>query len=302
MALPVACASIATLGAIGLTGQEQPTFRATNIVVPVFVTVTDTQQRLVTDLTQDDFEVLDNDKPQKLTVFDNRYRPIAVVILLDTSLSMAGNLKLLKESAEQFVIRLFPQDRAKVGAFHDRVVVGAKYSSDRDALISDIKALGFGNATKLYDAIDFGLEQFEDVEERKVILVFTDGADSGSSVGSNAVRDKARDTDVMVYVIGLESILQGQRTRPDSGLKRIAEETGGGFFLLDKTAALGSTFTRVAQELHSQYVLGFTPANLDNKVHKLTVRLKKTGMTARARKSYLATPQGGAADGRKSGK
>jgi hypothetical protein len=74
-------------------------------------------------------------------------------------------------------------------------------------------------------------------------------------------------------------------------LKKLSEETGGGFFLLKKQDELGPTFTRVAQELHSQYVLGFTPSTLDGKVHKLEVKIKKPGMTPRARKSYVAAKQ-----------
>ena len=97
----------------------------------------------------------------------------------------------------------------------------------------------------------------------------------------------------MIYAIGLENqYFNGQQnvvSRPDRGLKKLAEETGGGYFLLKKTDELGETFTRVAQELHSQYVLGFTPQTLDGKVHRLEVRLKKPGLSARARKSYLAT-------------
>jgi VWFA-related protein len=78
------------------------------------------------------------------------------------------------------------------------------------------------------------------------------------------------------------------RSKPDSGLRKISDETGGGYFELMKTSDLAPTFTRVAQELHSQYVIGFTPTQLDNKVHKLSVRLKKSDLTARARRSYLA--------------
>jgi Ca-activated chloride channel homolog len=73
-------------------------------------------------------------------------------------------------------------------------------------------------------------------------------------------------------------------------LKVVAEETGGGFFELTKKDELGPTFTRVAQELHSQYVIGFSPAALDGKIHKLEVRVKRPGLTARSRKSYVATP------------
>ena len=104
--------------------------------------------------------------------------------------------------------------------------------------------------------------------------------------------DRARADEVMIYAIGLESdYFDGQRmvrASPTAGCEKIADETGGGYFELKKTSDLAPTFTRVAQELHSQYVLGFTPTQLDGKVHKLAVRVKKPGMTARARRSYLA--------------
>ena len=78
------------------------------------------------------------------------------------------------------------------------------------------------------------------------------------------------------------------QTRPDRNLRRFAEETGGGFFELTEAADLGPTFTRVAQELHSQYVLGFTPTERDGELHNLEVRIKQRGMSARARRSYIA--------------
>jgi VWFA-related protein len=97
----------------------------------------------------------------------------------------------------------------------------------------------------------------------------------------------------MIYGIGLRTKLPGTpATRPDRVLKKLADETGGGYFELQKNSELGSTFTRVAQELHSQYVLGFSPEALDGKVHKLRVEVKKSGMTARSRKSYVASPEG----------
>jgi VWFA-related protein len=105
--------------------------------------------------------------------------------------------------------------------------------------------------------------------------------------------ERARNEDVMIYAIGLASEyfdgIRVVRSKPDGALRRFAEETGGGYFELKKTSELASTFTRVVQELHSQYALAFVAPRLDNKVHKLTVRLKQPGMTARARKSYLAS-------------
>jgi Ca-activated chloride channel homolog len=274
--------------------QQQPTFKSgSGLIVSMFTTVMDANQRLVPDLTIDDFEILDNDKPQPIIVFDNSVQPINVVVMLDTSGSMTMTLDLLKRAAEQFLIRLLPADRARVGAFNDKIEISARFTNNRDELISDVRDLDFGNGTRLWDGVNTALDELKGVEGRRVVLVFTDGDDTSSKVGLGRVSDRARDEEVMVYAIGLESeMFDGQRmirTKPDRGLRRIAEETGGGYFELKKTADLGATFTRVAQELHSQYALAFEAKQLDGKVHKLAVRMKQPGMSARARRSYVAT-------------
>ena len=275
-------------------GAQEPSFKSSAGVVSLFATVVDGERRLVPDLVKDDFEILENDKPQPISVFDNEVRPITVVVLLDTSLSMTNNLDLLSRGAEQFLIRLLPADKGKVGAFNDKIAIGATFTNDRDALVGDVKNMDYGNGTKLYDALVAGVDELHDVEGRRVILVFTDGDDQGSRSSMGKVIDRARADDVMVYAIGFQSeYFDGQRkvrSRPDSGLQKLADETGGGYFELKKSSDLGPTFSRVALELHSQYVLGFDPTALDGKVHKLTLKIKKPGMTARARRSYLAAP------------
>ena len=277
-----------------VTWAQQPTFRAGTQVVSLFATVTDAEKRLVPDLTQSDFSVFDNDKPQSLVFFQNEIQPISVVVMLDTSGSMTLTLDLLKAAAEQFVLRLLPADKARIGAFNDKIqFMGRSFMNDRDQLVTDIKNIDYGNGTRLWDALAASLEELKGVDGRKVILVFTDGDDTESKNASlGKVIDRARLDEVMIYAIGLESrYFDGQRmvrSRPDSGLRKVADETGGGYFELTKTAELAPTFTRVAQELHSQYVLGFTPMALDGKVHKLAVRMKQPGMTARARRSYVA--------------
>src|SRR5213593_3457746 len=126
----VAAGSAAILAARALlfAGQQTPpTFKAGTQLVSLFVTVTDAQRRLVPDVLQEDFEILDNDKPQPIVFFENQIQPITVVVMLDTSGSMTGTIKLLQEAAEQFLIRLFPGDKAKVGAFNDKIQVGASF-------------------------------------------------------------------------------------------------------------------------------------------------------------------------------
>ena len=289
---PLAGAAVlAAVMSIGLVAQ-QPTFKAGTQVVSIFATVTDSQKRLVSDLTQEDFSVFDNEKPQPLVYFDNSIHPINVVVMLDTSGSMTLTIDLLKQAAEQFLLRLLPDDKARVGAFNDKIQFNAKWSNNRDQLITDAKNLDYGNGTRLWDAVGASLDELKTQDGRKVILVFTDGDDTESKLRLGTVLDRARADEVMIYAIGLESVyFNGQqkvRTKPDGGLRKIADETGGGYFELTKASDLAPTFTKVAQELHSQYVIGFTPMTLDNKVHKLAVKMKQPGMTAQARRSYLA--------------
>ena len=271
---------------------RQPTFKTGTQVVSLFVTVADAQKRLVPDLTKDDFEVFDNDKPQPLIFFANEVQPITVVVMLDTSGSMTGSIALLRSAAEQFLIRLLPADKGRVGAFNDKIQFSAHFTNNRDELVSDVKELDYGNGTRLWDAVGASLDELKGLDGRRVVLVFTDGDDTESRIGLGTVIDRARADEVMVYAIGLESnYFNGQRmvrSKPDGGLRKIADETGGGYFELQKTSDLAPTFTRVAQELHSQYVLGFTPTQLDGRVHKLTVKTKPPGTTARARRSYVA--------------
>ena len=290
-----AALAVAIALSIGLAAQQPqgPTFKAGTQVVSLFVTVQDAQKRLVPDLTQQDFEVADNDKPQPITYFDNSIHPINVVVMLDTSGSMTLTIDLLKRAAEQFLIRLLPDDKAKVGAFNDKIQLGAHFSNNRDQLVSEVRDLDYGNGTRLWDAVGASLDELKNLDGRRVILVFTDGDDTASKISLGRVVERGRAEEVMIYAIGLESrYFDGQRmvrSKPDSGLRKIADETGGGYFELTRADDLAPTFTKIAQELHSQYVIGFSPTSLDNKVHKLTVKMKQPGLVPRARRSYLAT-------------
>jgi Ca-activated chloride channel family protein len=274
---------------------DQPLFRSSVRTVPVFATVLDANGRIVSDLQREDFTILEDGKPVDITLFSNESQPFTAVVMLDQSASMTANLELLNQAAEQFVMRLLPVDRARVGAFSDKIQMSDAFTNNRDSLITDLKDLQFGNPTRLNDAIAASLDALEGIEGRRVVLVFTDGEDTASKTGFRTVLERARNEEVMVYSIGLESEffngVRVQRSRPSRDLRKISDETGGGYFELKKTDELSPTFTRVATELRSQYLLGFTPSVLDGKPHKLEVRLKRPGLNARARKSYVAAPE-----------
>ena len=279
--------------AVGLTvhAQQQPTFRSGTSIVPILATVLDSDGRLVPDLEKEDFTILDNGKEQEIVFFQNDIQPFTAVVTMDFSFSMNNNLDLLRAAAEQFFLRMLPADKGQVGAFSDKIRFSGHFTNDRDDLIMALKDLPYGNPTRLYDAIDMSIDLLDDASGRKVVLVFTDGDDTASRRSLGDVLTKARDKEVMVYAIGLQSeFFNGQRiarSRPAGALRKLADETGGGYFELKKTAELAPTFTRVMQELHSLYALGFSPANLDGKEHKLEVKVK-SGMV-RARRSYIAS-------------
>src|SRR5262245_46113709 len=293
-ALPAAVAALSVAASMVVLAQQQPTFKSGTQIVSLFVTVVDASGRLQPGLVQEDFEVFDNDKPQPIVFFDNSIRPITVVTMLDTSASMTSSIDLLKRAAEQFLIRLLPDDKGRIGAFNDKIQMNSHFTSDRDALVTHLGDLDYGNSTRLWDAAIAGLDELKGIDGRRVLLLFTDGDDTDSKTGFGTIVERARADETMVYAIGLESnFFNGQRmqrTRPDRGLKRLADETGGGYFELEKTNDLAPTFTRVATELHSQYVIGFAPTQLDNRVHKLAVKMKQSGLSARARRSYVAAP------------
>src|SRR5260370_42579605 len=190
----------ALAGSAAMVAQQAqgPTFRAGTQVVSLFVTVADAQKRLVPDLTKEDFDVFDNEKTQPITYFDNSIHPITVVVMLDTSGSMTLTIDLLKRAAEQFLIRLLPDDKAKVGAFNDKVQLSARFTNNRDQLISSVMDLDYGNGTRLWDAVALSLDELKGVEGRRVILVVTDGGDTARKIGLGTVTDRGRAVAVMV--------------------------------------------------------------------------------------------------------
>src|SRR4051812_42200251 len=207
-------AALAAAASAALLAQQPqgPTFRVGTQVVSLFVTVADAQKRLVPDLTKEDFEVFDNDKPQSIVYFDKSIHPITVVAMLDTSGSMTLTIDLLKRAAEQFLIRLLPEDKGRVGAFNDKVQMSSRFTSDRDELVSSVRDLDYGNGTRLWDAVAASLDELKTIDGRRVVLVFTDGDDTASKTGLGTIVDRSRLEETMVYAIGLESnYFNGQR-------------------------------------------------------------------------------------------
>ena len=316
--LSLACA-LASAGLVAQDTPQQP-FRSGASTVAVYTTVTDGSGRLVPNLTKDDFEIYDNGKLQPITLFQTETQPLSIAIMLDGSESMRQSFRLAAIGAEELVKKLLPADRARIGLFGDKIeLLPEEFTSDRNALVNVLRGdLRIGGATPLWNAAHEAMSALSGESGRRVVLLFTDGMDSPPISFKKAnksvmdVVERATRDDAMVYAIGLEGSLTGARPqsglgvgggglsggfgqssnsfsqRPDPGLPKIAEETGGGYFELTRADDLRGTFARVADELHQQYALGFEPTKLDGKTHKLEVKLKTKGLKARARESYVA--------------
>ena len=304
----------------GATSQGA-TFSTAARTVAVYATVHGVDGTLVPDLERDAFEVGDNGKKQSLTQFAHDIQPITVVMLIDRSGSMRANFGIVEQAAEAFVAAMGPADKARIGSFSNRIQVDPRaFTSDHDELVKILRNdLQEEGPTPLWNAVNVGITALLHEQGRRVILVFTDGADNpmNSSSNNSSLKDvmkRADEEDVMVYAIGLAGhnsygggyhgggrggMGRGPRgygggghaleDKPDEGLPKIAAATGGGYFELTSTNDLAKTFNRVAYELHHQYLLGFTPLNLDGKMHSLSVKVvSPAGLDVRARRSYLA--------------
>jgi Ca-activated chloride channel family protein len=303
--LPLTLGAVLAGLAVVVPAQQQPTFRSGARTVAVYATVTDRDGRLVPDLTKEDFEVKDNGKMQPIAVFSNDIQPITVVMMLDRSGSMRGNFRLVEAAGEAFVRALLPDDKARIGSFAENIQIDPEsFTNDKQELVKILRTkLQEQGPTPLWNSVDASIASLKTQDGRKVVLVFTDGADNPGNFKFNNlsfmdISRRAQQADVMVYAIGLESSGPPRiggggfggfgGNRPDPGLPAIAEETGGGYFELTRAEDLAATFARVADELHRQYLIGFEPVKLDDKMHKLEVRVKKPGMKVRARKEYQA--------------
>jgi Ca-activated chloride channel family protein len=274
-------------------GQERPTFRAEANTVYIYATVQRNDGRLVTDLTRDDFEVFDNNRPQPITVFDNTPQRITVAVMFDMSRSMAGQYPRIRDAAVALVQALWPDDRARIGSFGMEVAISPLLTNDKPTLLRIIdEELWPGKNTPLWYGTEMAMKALEDEPGRRVVLLFTDGVDSTLLVPGNQgrTREMAERGAFMIYAVGLGGLFGGMSDE----MKLFVAATGGGHFVVPKEDDLGKTFAQVVEELHHQYVIGFSPETLDGKSHKLTIKTRQPGMKVRGRKTYIAGKEPGA--------
>jgi VWFA-related protein len=254
------------------------------------ITVTDKKGQFVAGLSQSDFQVLEDRVPQQIDSFtseENNKLPLYVGVLMDTSPSTAGKLKFEQESAMNFIQTVVRprKDRVLFATFDDKIILRQDFT-DRlellDRAVSGIKKTG--EKTALYDAIwQFCDEKMRSAQGRRALVLITDGDDTYSHADINDAIDIAQRTETTIFAISTKAGLLGTvpgveagtvRDHGDKGLERLCDETGGVAFFTGDMLTLERSFTKIATELRSQYLITYRSTNdkYDGRYRKVEVK------------------------------
>jgi Ca-activated chloride channel family protein len=278
---------------------QRPAFRAGIEIVSLNVTVMDPSNHYVTDLDQGDFSVFEDGIKQDVTFFSRRQQPVALSLLLDSSASMEDKIQTLQTAASNFVHRLKPNDIGQVIDFDSRVEVRQTFTSNQNELEAAIQQTSAGGSTSLYNAVYIALKELRKIKavneeevRRQALVLFTDGEDTSSLVSFDEVLDLAKRSETAIYTIGL----RGPDTQTkgfheaEYVMRTLAQETGGRSFFPSKIEDLAGVYSQIADELASQYTLGYSSRNprRDGAWRRIVVQLSRPNATPRTKRGYYA--------------
>ena len=291
---------LVTLGVATAIAQQpdQPAFRAGVDLVSLNVTVTDGDNRYVTDIEAEGFQLFEDGALQEVTFFNRTQLPIALALLIDTSASMTEKMSTAQEAAIGFAERLRAEDLASVIDFDSRVDILQDFTNSSDLLNTAIRRTSAGGSTSLYNAIYISLKELgkigattADEIRRQAIVILSDGEDTSSLVEFEEVLELAKRSDTVIYSIGLRS--RDIRTRrglreADFVLRQLAQETGGRAFFPEQVEDLPEIYQRISDELSSQYTLGYISKNplRNGQWRRIVVRVDRPNVAARTKQGY----------------
>jgi Ca-activated chloride channel family protein len=268
------------------------------VLVPV--TITDPMNRLVTGLDQPDFQLYENNSPQKITSFASEDAPVSIGIIFDLSGSMTSKLIRARESILQFIKTANPQDEFFVIGFNDRPELIEDFTNSVEDIQARLATVRSGHRTALLDAIYYGVDKMKEARhERKALLVVSDGGDNRSRYTPGEVRAQVRESDTEIYSIGIFDMYAAtpeERQGPEL-LDDLSTETGGRLFRVDDLSEMGDIAEKISTELRNQYVIGYRPKDLtrDGKWRKVKVKVNPPAglppLTVHARTGYYAPLQ-----------
>src|SRR5437867_4477020 len=295
----LACVSFATVVSFvcAAGAQQRPVFRTGVDLVNVGVTVTDRKGNLVTALTADDFVIFEDGKKQTLAYFatgetDASKAPeMHLGLMLDVSESMGEDMSFSKTASIKFLNTLTDAVDITVVDFDTEVRTARYGQSEFARLIERIRQKKADGYTALYDAIGTYLDGAAGQSGRKIMLVYTDGGDTRSSLPWHELVDLLKASDVTVYAIGmLEHQLQSTKQQQRMTIQQMAEVTGGQAFFPLAVKELDKVYEKVVAEIRAQYTIGFQSTNekTDGAWRKVEVKVARKDLRVRSRRGYFA--------------
>ena len=277
----------------------ETTFKVNVKLVNVFVTVTDENGAPVADLKKENFQELEDGKPQTNSVFDRESAlPLSIVLDVDTSLSTRKDLPLELSAARRFAHAILrPVDGLCLYEFSEVVNEIVPFTADLKMIDRGIEQVRPGAATALYDALYLGAQALESRQGRKVIVVITDGGDTVSRVDYKAALRAAQEAEALVYsiiVVPIEASA-GRDTGGEHALIQLSEDTGGKYFYATSVPDLSDAFQKISDELRTQYLLAYYPSQRfsDSSFRRITVKVDAPAMdgkfVVRHRTGYYTT-------------
>lgn len=274
-----------------------------NVRLPVTV-IDGKSGRFVVDLKQEDFEITEDKAPQRIESFlPQSDLPLDVAVLMDTSNSVKPKLKFERDAAISFLYTMLEsrKDRALFATFDSEVELHQDFTNRLDMLTKAIDGVKAQGETRMYDAIYSVCEEKMAASpgRRRAMVIITDGEDTVSERTLDAAIDIAQRTETVIFVIstkagGFFGVQAGTvDRREDKNLKQLAEETGGRAFFTAEVIELERSFTAIARELRSQYLIAYSPTNdnFDSKFRKIEVKLPgHKNLKIRTKTGYTAVP------------
>jgi len=293
-AAPVLAALFVCAAAVAAQRSEAPpTFRSAIDLTTVNATVIDRNGHLVRELPREVFEVFEDGEPQTISQFTNERVPVSLAMLVDVSDSMFGKrIADARDAVETFVTDLLdPADEFSILAFNHRQHLLTEWTDDRSVAARVLGPIHPSGSTAIYDAIVATLPLVESRRrQRAALLLVSDGGDTASDTSLREVRSALLRTDAFVYAIAIEATAPYLINRPvaANALREVTDQSGGTTQVVQSSGEVISAMWEIADELNSQYLIGYTSAKSnDGKYHSIRVRVKGSDYRVRARNGYV---------------
>jgi Ca-activated chloride channel homolog len=281
------------LALIALAGYAWAQFTTELRLVVLHASVTDKKGKLITDLPREAFRVLENGQPQELKVFKREDVPVSLGLIIDDSGSMRSKRERVEAASMTLVKESNPHDEVFIVNFNDEPYLDVPFTNDQTKMEQGLTRIDSRGGTAMRDAIDLSMNYLKSdgKKDKKALLVITDGNDNASNVSLERIVQKAQQSEVLIYAVGLLADEEKREaTKAKRDLKALTSATGGLVYYPDSVSSVKELCETIARDIRNQYTLAYTPQVADDGTYR-TIKVVvngQSGYTVRTRSGYYA--------------